>query len=114
VIEAWQQHWKTKELIVIIATVIWLVNLVFTLFYYTLFARVIFSFLQLGRDANLTLLQVRRYTHLVTEPILAPIRKIIKPVHIGGGGYLDLSPLIVIILLPYIQRVIINLLYNFF
>ncbi|MBS4030042.1 MAG: YggT family protein [Clostridiales bacterium] len=66
-------------------------------------ARIIFSFITLGRDANPTLLKVRQFTFRATEPVLAPLRKIIKPVHIGGGSYLDLSPLIALILLNVLR-----------
>lgn len=90
--------------------VIRLVALAFQVFYYLLLARVIFSFVRLGRDANPTLLRVRALVYSVTEPVLAPIRRVVPPVHLGGGGYLDLSALIVFILLPHLQRLIIGLL----
>jgi len=69
---------------------------------YLLLARMIFSFLALGRDANPTLLQIRKLVYRLTEPVLSYVRKIIRPVHLGGGGYLDLSPIIVILLLNYL------------
>lgn len=84
-----------------------LLRLVFQVYYYFLLARIIFSFIRLGRDANPTLLKVRQFVNAVTEPVLAPIRKVIPPFHLGGGGYLDLSALILIILMPYLQRLII-------
>jgi YggT family protein len=90
-------------------TVIRILNLLFDVFRYILLARVVFSFVQLGRGANPTLLQIRRYVYWITEPVLAPVRKLVKPVHTGGGMYLDLSPLIVLLLLPFIQTWVIRL-----
>ena len=44
----------------------------------------------------------------LTEPIIAPIRRVVPPV----GGMIDLSPLIALILLQVIERVIINSLHS--
>jgi YggT family protein len=41
----------------------------------------------------------------VTEPVLAPVRRVIPPVRLGGG-YLDLSLLVVIIVLEILVRLI--------
>lgn len=110
----WLLHWKIKELIVIPTfslayNLVALIGLMFQLFYYMLFGRIIFSFIRLGRDANPTLLSVRQFINLVTEPVLSPIRKLIPPLHLGNGAYFDLSALILIILLPYLERLMIRL-----
>jgi YggT family protein len=91
-------------------TLISLINLLFRIFWWVLLARIIFSFLRLGRDANPTLLQIRKITYQLTEPILAPIRNIIKPVSLGGGAYLDLSPIVAIILLNVVHNLLIRVL----
>ncbi|MGB9667902.1 MAG: YggT family protein [Thermosulfidibacteraceae bacterium] len=39
-----------------------------------------------------------RFVYAVTEPVLRPVRRLIKPI-----GYLDLSPLIVLILIYFLQ-----------
>ena len=90
-----------------------IVDLVFTVFYWVLLARIIFSFLPLGRDANPTLLQIRGFAFRLTEPVLAPFRSIIKPVHMGGGGYLDLSPILALLVLGWIKRLLISLIFRF-
>lgn len=41
----------------------------------------------------------------LTEPLLAPIRKIIPPIAMGMG-YLDLSPLILMVLLSLLRRML--------
>jgi YggT family protein len=76
-------------------------------------ARIIFSFLPLGRDANPTLLTVRRFAYRLTEPVLAPFRSIIKPVHMGGGGYLDLSPIVALLVLGWVRRLLITFIFRF-
>jgi len=50
-----------------------------------LFARIILSFLPTG------IMRLRLFIFNATEPVLAPLRKVIPPI----GGVLDLSPLIV-------------------
>lgn len=41
----------------------------------------------------------------VTEPVLAPVRKLIPPIRMGGGG-IDLSMIIVIVLLEIVARIL--------
>lgn len=90
-----------------------IISWVFEVFYWLLMVRIIFSFLQLGRNANPILLQIRSIATMLTEPLLAPVRRIVKPVTIGGGGYLDLSPIVVLLLLQFIRRVLLSLLFRF-
>lgn len=47
--------------------------------------------------------KVQRALRVVTEPLLAPIRKIMPPVSIGGAG-LDLSPLVLFLALNLLQN----------
>jgi len=60
------------------------------------FVAVIVSWLQLPPSNP-----VVRYTRMVTEPLLAPIRKVIPPV-----GGLDFSPMILLILLRVVRGLI--------
>lgn len=48
---------------------------------------------------------VHRALTAVTEPVLAPVRRVVPPVRLGGG-YLDLSILILIVVLEILVRVI--------
>ncbi|MDW7651280.1 MAG: YggT family protein [Bacillota bacterium] len=91
------------------STLINIIHLLHNIFYWLLLARVILSFLRLGRDANPTLLHIVRIVYRLTEPILAPIRKVIKPVHLGGGSYLDLSPIVALLLLGVVRSLLIHL-----
>jgi len=73
------------------------VLLLFELF---LLARVVLDWVTVLRTGSTPdrLGPVRRVVHGVTEPVLAPVRRVIPP--IGGGGMaFDLSPIIVLIVL---------------
>jgi YggT family protein len=98
----------------ILGTIVSLIDLLFQIFYYLLLARVIFSFLALGAGANPTLLAVRRLVYRFTEPVLAPVRSLVKPVNTGAGAYLDLSPLIVFLILPYVKTLVLRLVFFIF
>lgn len=66
---------------------------VFSNVYFVLiFARILLSFIPVGMP------RTRLFVFNVTEPVLAPIRKIIPPV----GGMLDLSPIIFYIILEVV------------
>lgn len=50
-----------------------------------------------------------RFLHQVTEPVFEPIRRFLPPWKTGG---LDLSPLIVIIAIQFVERVILPRLFG--
>ena len=50
---------------------------------------------------------VGRFLHAVTEPALRPIRRFIP--HVGG---MDISPIVLFLVIMFLQRLIINILYN--
>ncbi|MEW6155447.1 MAG: YggT family protein [Actinomycetota bacterium] len=62
------------------------------LYIIVLFARIILSWFPVSPDSGLS--SVYRFLHTVTEPVLAPIRRVVPPLGVGGMG-LDLSPMIV-------------------
>ena len=86
-----------------------LVNTAFNILYYLLIARVILSFFALNPYGNSFLAKVKSVIFNITEPILAPLRKVIPLVNMGGG-YLDLSPLVALILLSILRSAILSLL----
>ena len=51
---------------------------------------------------------VVQFLHRVTEPVLRPVRNLLPPWKTGG---LDLSPLIVLIAIQFVERVILPSLY---
>ncbi len=50
---------------------------------------------------------VGRFLHAVTEPALRPIRRFIPAV-----GGMDISPIVLFLVIMFLQRLIINILYN--
>lgn len=64
----------------------------------------------MGTATNKTLSAIYRIVYGLTEPLMAPLRKLIPPVKLGMG-YLDLSPLVLLILLRIAQHLIINYMY---
>ncbi len=80
-----------------------LLSIAFTLFELLIFARVLLSWVQLDPYHPIV-----RFIHDATEPILAPVRKLVPPV----SGF-DLSPMIVLIGAVVLQRLVIGLIYNF-
>jgi len=86
-----------------------LIDLLYRLFYYMILARVILSFIAINTyDSPSFLSQARKIIYRVTEPILAPLRKVIPPVQ-AGAGYLDLSPIIALIGLWLLRDLLIRL-----
>lgn len=74
--------------------------------YFLIFVRVIISWLPV-RDNNVII----KLVYSLTEPILAPIRKLIYKSPLGGSGLMiDFSPIIAWILIELIKRILISLL----
>ncbi len=66
--------------------------------YVALFARVILSWIPVGRDSPF--FPIVTIVYQTTEPILGPIRRLLPNL----GGF-DFSPLVVLLLLNFIQRI---------
>ena len=72
------------------------INLLVTVFYIGILARVLLSWFPIGPDS--AIMPVVRVVYQITEPILAPIRRILPDM-----GAIDLSPMIAIIVLIIVQ-----------
>jgi YggT family protein len=91
--------------------VVWLINTVINLFIFILIVQVIMSWLiafNVVNTRNRFVYMVADVAYKITEPVLRPIRRIMP--NLGG---IDLSPVVVIILLGFIQRLVPSLLYGF-
>ncbi|MCL2576548.1 MAG: YggT family protein [Defluviitaleaceae bacterium] len=81
------------------------VGVFFTALYVMLFARIILSWFPM-RDSRLMEL-----LYAFTEPILAPVRNLLRRSPLGGPGMvLDFSPLIVFLLLRIVGNAIVGIL----
>ncbi|MEW5785898.1 MAG: YggT family protein [Bacillota bacterium] len=75
------------------------------IYYYILIARIILSWFQASFYGNPTLVGIYRVVYGLTEPILAPLRRVLPTVRVGMG-YLDLSPLVLLLLLSLARQLI--------
>jgi YggT family protein len=87
-----------------------LLGLVLGLFQFVLVARVIVDWIEvLGSGRGGAVLDTaRRITHGITEPVVAPVRRLVQPVRMGNVG-LDLSVLIVFVLVFVVRLVVVPL-----
>ncbi len=67
-------------------------------------------FMMGGKGGNPVLDSVYQFVYGVTEPLLAPLRSVIPSIKMGMG-YLDLSPIILLILVRILQQVLYRYLY---
>lgn len=81
------------------------VNLFFEFLYFVILARIILSWLPIGRGSAISNL-----LYSLTEPILGPIRAMIDKSPLGGGMMLDFSPIIALFIMNLVKMLIISLL----
>jgi len=76
------------------------VNLLLTVLYFVLFGRIILSWFPGARNSK-----VANILFLLTEPVLAPIRNVLRRVQSGNrnGLMFDFSPLIAILLVQVVR-----------
>jgi YggT family protein len=73
------------------------IRLILSCFLICLFVRVILSYFPISYGTPMA--KVQRVVGAITDPILGPVRRVVPPVSLGGGGVLDLSPVIVFIVI---------------
>lgn len=81
--------------------VITLVDAAFTVYFWLIIAHVIFSWIPVRQ---MWLLDLRDFVYSLTEPYLGLFRRFIPIISFGGGG-LDISPLVGLIVLQFVQRI---------
>jgi len=87
--------------------VVQIINLLFNAFYLLILARIIFSFLRVS-PYHPTWGPIMRFVYDVTEPIMAPVRRILPPM-----SGLDFSPMIVLILAGVVRQILIQVIVGF-
>lgn len=79
-------------------------NLLLTLLSFAIIARALVSWLPIDRYNPII-----RVLDQITEPILAPLRRVVPPL-----GMMDITPIVALILLQILQAVINNILYSLY
>lgn len=80
-------------------------------YYFVLFARIILSWFMVGGGGGSpTVESVYRVVYGLTEPLLAPLRRVIPSINVGAGR-LDLSPIVLLILVRLAENLILNMRY---
>ncbi len=90
---------------------IWLINSIINIFIFILIVQVIMSWLiafNVVNTRNRFVYMVADVAYKITEPVLRPIRRIMP--NLGG---IDLSPVVLILLLGFIQRLLPELLLGY-
>lgn len=80
------------------------VDLVLAFIEYAILARVIISWLPVPRDNKIIAL-----LYQITEPILAPIRRIFERSSAGRNMMIDFSPLIAFLLIGVIRNIVVRI-----
>lgn len=70
-------------------------------------ARVVISWLPVSRDS-----QFIRLLYQITEPILAPIRRMIERSALGRNMMIDFSPIVAFLLIALIRNILARLIYS--
>ena len=80
---------------------VWLVRIVFSFYTWAIFIDVILTWFPIDHGHPLV-----RILHSITEPILAPIRRLIP----SGNMPVDFSPVVAILILQLVENLLISLL----
>lgn len=80
----------------------------FDILYYLILARMILSFFPVNPYGSQVLINIVHFVRQITEPLLAPFRSLVPPLRMGAG-YLDLSPILAIIVLFILRNLLLRL-----
>lgn len=81
------------------------VSSVINLINFLVLIRIILSWIPIGQNTFSVII------YNLTEPLLAPIRKMVEDSPLGGGMMLDFSPMILVLILGFIQSLVVSLLF---
>lgn len=77
-----------------------ILHIVLTIYLWIIILRAVFSWVYLP-----SLYQAGRVLYRLTEPVLRPVRRLLPPAKLGG---LDISPIIVALLIVFLDSVLVN------
>lgn len=82
------------------------VSSVIRLINFLVLIRIILSWIPMGGQNAFSII-----IYNLTEPLLYPIRKMVENSPLGGGMMLDFSPMILVLILGFIQSVVASILF---
>jgi YggT family protein len=77
-----------------------ILHILLTVYLWIIILRALFSWIYVP-----SLYQMARVLYLLTEPVLRPVRRLVPPARMGG---LDISPIIVALLVVFLDSVLVN------
>ena len=90
--------------------IIWLITTVINLFVFVLIVSVVLSWLvafDVVNPRNRFVYLVGDFCYRITEPLLKPIRNVMP-----NMGNIDISPIVLILLLYFAEKILVNLFYR--
>lgn len=85
--------------------VIWdILSWILWIYLFLIFARIIIGWLPVSWPKGLRRIVVLIYD--VTEPVLSPLRRILPIIPVSGGVGIDLSPIVVVMIIFFLQWLI--------
>ena len=85
-----------------------LVGTLLLLFILVMLARLVLDWVSVAGEGPSWLTTVRRATHTLTEPVIAPVRRVLRPVRIGTVS-LDLAFTVVFIAVLVLRSIVVSL-----
>lgn len=82
------------------------INIVFNIIEFAILIRVLSSWLPIPRENRFI-----QMLHVITEPILGPIRAMIERSSFGKNMMFDFSPIVAIILVEILKNIILSILF---
>jgi YggT family protein len=83
-----------------------LISVLFQLYEFLLLIRVLLSWINVDPYRPVIDHPAIRLLERITEPVLAPLRRLIPPI----GGTIDISPVVALLLLEIVRRLLVSLL----
>ncbi|MGV8838811.1 MAG: YggT family protein [Bauldia sp.] len=87
------------------------INMLLQLYIYVLIASAIFSWLYafgVVNSRNQFVAAIGQFLYVVTEPLLRPIRNFLSRLFGGNTGGIDFSPIVLILIIIFIQSVVVT------
>ena len=77
-----------------------ILHILLTVYIWAIILRAVFSWVYVP-----SMHQIARFLYRLTEPVLRPVRRLVPPARLGG---LDISPIIVVLLIVFLDNVLVN------